>query len=430
MTSSSKISYSSKFDTSDLIEIEYMAINGNEELLQMAADNNWPGKGFEWDPIIIEGYHFRGYVHHFVVDNTDLYWEFKNNVLDGIDDRYCEIVIGNLRNGKISNNYFVSGAVGIHGIRVEDCVFSGNTFYNQSWDGVLLEYSNNNIIIGNTFIDEGEGGVLGWVDSRDNNILYNTVYGSPYGFMFWEGSEENTVQHNTIHDITLRGVDVQTEGNIIRDNEIYNMGGDGISVSQPSNEIRNNLIYNGKGYGIHLYSGSGEAEIMNNIVIGFDTGGINLHESDNSRIELNDFYDNGKNQAWDYGINNIFTDNYWHEWIANDTNENGILDLPKLIAGGSNTDPRPHANPINPIPSWYDFEPITGPPPDPEPTDTTSIVIEPSTSIDSSSPTISNTNTTQIATDGILPPMLTLAIGASAVLIVTVVFVGRKRRMV
>ena len=196
-----------RFNVADLVEVEYIGINGNDELLQMAEDNNWPGAGYEWDPIIISGYYFRSAVHHFVVDNTDLYWEFRDNVLDGIDERYCEIVIGNLRNGRISNNYFVRGAVGIHGIRVEDCVFANNEFYNQSWDGVLLEYSHNNIIIGNTFIDEGEAAFLGWVDSDNNNILYNEVYGSLHGLMFWAGSDGNTVQHNSIHDVTEKGID-------------------------------------------------------------------------------------------------------------------------------------------------------------------------------------------------------------------------------
>ena len=51
----------------DLIEIEYMAINGNDELLQMAEDNNWPGNGLQGNPIIIEGYYFRNAVHSFVV---------------------------------------------------------------------------------------------------------------------------------------------------------------------------------------------------------------------------------------------------------------------------------------------------------------------------------------------------------------------------
>jgi len=409
----------------DLIEIEYMGINGNDELLQMAEDNNWPGSGFEWDPIIIEGYYFRGAVHHFVVDCTDLYWEFRNNVLDGIDDRYCEIVLGNMRNGKISNNYFVHGAVGIHTIRSNDCVFTENEFYNQSWDGVLLEYSNNNIIIGNTFIDEGEAGVLGWIDSHDNNILYNEVYGSPYGFMFWAGSDGNTVQHNSIHDISVSGIDIQTADNIVEDNEIYNVGADGISVSKPGTQIRDNLIYNGEGYGIHLSSESGDAIIENNVVIGFDRGGINLHESDNSHIERNDFYENGNFQAWDYGSNNLFTDNYWHEWIANDTDENGILDAPKLINGGDNVDPRPCASPVNPIPSWYDFEPITGPPPDPEPTETTS------TTTDSSTITgpITTTETNQTTTDGLSNPILSIGLSIGAALVIVVIFAARRKQL-
>jgi len=375
----------------DLIEIDYMAINGDDELLQMAEDNDWPGAGFEWDPILIQGYYFRNAVHMFVVDNTELYWEFSNNVLDGIDDRYCEIVIGNLRNGKIANNYFTRGSVGIHTIRVHDCQFVRNVFYNQSWDGILLEYSYNNIIIDNEFIDEGEGGILAWVDSYGNNIMYNDVHGSPYGFLFWDGSYGNTVQYNSINNISFKGLDIQTENNIIRENEIFDIEGDAVSVSESGTKIRKNLIYNSRGYGIHLYSESGLAVIENNVIINCENGGINLHSSDNSLIQKNDFYDSHEFQAWDFGDNNIFNDNYWHEWIGNDTDDNGIIDVPKLIEGGNNTDPRPSASPVNPIPSWYDFEPITGPPLEPELTETIS---EPTSTTEIEHPTTSNSTTT------------------------------------
>lgn len=388
----------------DLIEIDYMAINGDDELLQMAEDNDWPGSGFEWDPIMIQGYYFRNAVHMFVVDNTELYWEFSNNVLDGIDDRYCEIVIGNLRNGKISNNYFTRGSVGIHSIRVHDCQFTSNVFYNQSWDGILLEYSYNNIIINNEFIDEGEGGVLAWVDSYGNNIMYNDVHGSPYGFLFWDGSDGNTVHHNSINDISFRGFDIQTANNIIRENEIFDIEGDAISVSESGTEIRNNLIYNNSGYGFNLYSQSGNAIIRNNVVINCENGGINLHSSDNSLIQQNDFYYNNEFQAWDYGDNNIFNNNYWHEWIGNDTDENGIIDVPKLINGGDNTDPRPSASPVNSIPSWYDFEPITGPPPEPEPTET---ITESTSTTDIEHTTTSSTVTTvSTNNNGVFMPVI------------------------
>jgi len=410
---------------SDLIEVDYIGINGDDELLQMAEDNDWPGSGFEWDPIKIQGYYFRNAVHMFVVDNTELYWEFSNNVLDGIDERYCAIVIGNLRNGKISNNYFTRGSVGIHTIRVHDCQFSSNVFYNQSWDGILLEYSYNNIILGNEFIDEGEGGVLAWVDSYDNNILYNEVYGSPYGFLFWDGSDGNTVQSNSVHDISFRGLDIQTANNIIRENEIIDIVGDAISVSEPGTEIRENLIYNSGGYGIHLYSESGDAVIENNIIINCESGGINLHESDNSLIQMNDFYDNSEFQAWDYGDDNIFSDNYWHEWIGNDSDSNDIIDVPKLIMGGGNTDSRPCASPVNPIPSWYDFEPITGPPPEPEPTTSTTDSI--TTTTYTEAPTSTNTNSTTTANDeGFIFLTTISSAGIVAVLLVAFLVIRRK----
>ena len=359
----------------DLIEIDYLGINGNEELLQLAEEHDWPGTGKEWDPIIIEGYYFRNDVHNFVVDNTDLYWVFKNNVVDGVDGRYCSIVLGNLRNARISDNVFVRGAVGIHTIRVTDCEFIRNTMYNLTWDGVLMETSHRNIIMYNTFYDMGEGGVLAWTNCNDNNIISNVVYNSTYGIMLYSGSDSNTIQANKIYDITSIGIEVQTSDNVILANQIHDAGDDGICISGFGCEVKRNLVYNTSGYGVHLFSLGGEALIQNNVLINNEMGGIQLHYSSGSRIIDNDIIDNGKPQAWDFGNDNVFRHNYWHEWIGNDTDNNTIIDTPKVIEGGAeNTDSHPSLNPINTLPSWYDFVPITGPPspePEPEPTTTT-----------------------------------------------------------
>ncbi|TFH03089.1 MAG: right-handed parallel beta-helix repeat-containing protein, partial [Candidatus Thorarchaeota archaeon] len=298
----------------NLIEIDHIAINGDAELLQMAKDNDWPGTGDKSDPIIIEGYYFRYNGNMFIVDGTELYWEFSNNVLFGTDDRWCAIVISDLKNCKISDNYFTRGSVGIHSIRVHDCQFINNVFDFQSWDGVFLEDSYNNIILENTFIKGGEGGVFGWAGSIDNTILYNEVYGSPYGFLLWGDADGNTIQHNSIHDISYRGLDIQASNNIIQENDIHDVDGDAIYVSGFETEIKNNRIYNNLGYGIKFSSGSGSATIENNVVICNQAGGINLHLSNYNHIENNDFYNNSWCQAWDSGNNNIFTDNYWHEW--------------------------------------------------------------------------------------------------------------------
>jgi parallel beta-helix repeat protein len=408
----------------NLTEIGYLAINGNEELLQLAEEYNWPGTGKEWDPLIIEGYYFRDTVHVFVVDDTDLYWEFKNNVVDGVDDRYCSIVLGNLKNARIAHNVFTRGSVGIHTIRVTDCHFTGNLMYNLSWDGILIERSHRNIISFNTFYDCGEAGVLAWFLCNDNNIMSNEVYDSPYGIMLWDGSDANTIQSNRIHHVSSLGLDIQTADNVILGNRIHHAGDDGIGISGTGCEVERNQVYNTSGDGIHLFSTGGDALIQNNVLINNALGGIQLHHSDNSRVTNNDIINNGDPQAWDYGDDNVFTHNYWHEWIGNDTNNDSIIDVPMVIHGSAeNTDSRPSLNPINTLPPWYDFVPITGPSPpepdsEPEPI-TTETEFTPTNPTDTTSETL--TEPTGHQDDTLLIPVVATTSGILVLLVVLVV---------
>jgi parallel beta-helix repeat protein len=410
----------------NLTEIEYLGINGNEELLQLADEYNWPGTGKEWDPIIIDGYYFRNAVHNFVVDNTDLYWEFRNNILDGIDGSYCQIVIGNLKNARIAHNIFIRGAVGIHTIRVTDCQFTANTMYNITWDGVLMEKSHRNIISFNKFYDHGDSGVHAWDLCNDNNIMYNEVYDSTYGIMLWEGSNSNTIQYNKIHHVSSLGLDIQTDDNVVFGNRIHHTGDDGICISGTGCEVERNLVYNTSGYGVHLYSTGGDALIENNVLINNAFGGIQLHHSGNSRIANNDIIDNGLLQAWDYGEGNVFVHNYWHEWIGNDTNNDSIIDVPKVIHGSTeNTDSRPALNPINTLPSWYEFVPITGPPPpEPDPTTTTT----PTSSLTSPSTTLTDSITGSPSSQESGLSVLVLSATSGIAVLVIIGVLGRRIR--
>ena len=416
----------SNFDA--LIDINYLYINGNDDLLEKASQNDWPGHGYEWDPILIQGYHFRNSVHLFVVDNTDLYWEFSNNVLDGIDDRYCIIVIGNVKNCRISNNLFLAGAVGIHSIRVHDCSFVGNVFYNQSWDGILLENSYKNIILANTFHNLGEGGILAWENSFGNNIMYNVIYDNPYGVLLWSGSDDNLIQHNRMHDLSLCGIDVQTSDNRVIYNEIQMVTGDAISLTAPIAEISNNLIHNNTGVGVRISSSSGEVTINHNVFIRNDKGGIQLSDSSDNSIERNDFYENSKDQAWDSGNENYFAFNYWHEWIGNDTDDNEIIDTPKQIVGSAgNEDRTPTRSPNNLIPSWYNFEPITGPPTNPEPTETTTTTTMSSPT--STLPPSTSATTSNRTTDAQASLLLMIAsISGASILIIAVISIVKMKR--
>lgn len=69
-------------------------------------------------------------------------------------------------------------------------------------------------------------------------------------------------------------------------------------------------------------------------------------------IHHNDFLGNGPNstlQAFDNGLNNTFAFNYWDEWITPDSDEDGIVDDPYVIAGiANNQDSYPLAFPTLP----------------------------------------------------------------------------------
>lgn len=404
--------------------IDFISINGNAHFHEVADQYNWPGSGMEWDPYIIEGYHFNNTYHMFVVAGTDLYWEFRDNIVDGVDERWCEIVISDLRNAKIYNNTFVRGAVGIHCIRVTDSMFVGNIMSEHSFDGVLLEYSHRNIIASNVFYNEREAGVLAWTDSSQNTIRNNFVYNAPYGFLLWQQANKNIIRSNVVRQTTLMGMDIQTDDNTIESNQIHHIEGDAICVSGSENSIRENLIYNNTGYGINAASSTILAVIQNNVFINCEGGAIQLHEASNCVVSENDLFENGVIQALDYGEGNVFDHNYWHEWLGNDTNGDNIIDTPKLIYGGSNTDEKPSVEPINSIPSWYTYEPITGPPE--EPTTTTTSTTTTSTTSEVTSITTTSTQSTTSTSGFEISQVLGITGAGGALIILALVIMARQ----
>ncbi|MFX0181579.1 MAG: NosD domain-containing protein, partial [Candidatus Hodarchaeota archaeon] len=100
-------------------------------------------------------------------------------------------------------------------------------------------------------------------------------------------------------------------------------GGGGLYIDPSSyNNVTNNNIQNNRWYGVVITAGSN----------------MNL-------IKCNNFIANnpeGTSQAYDDGLNNIFSINYWSEWTSPDRDENGIVDKPYVIAGNaSNEDEYP-----------------------------------------------------------------------------------------
>jgi parallel beta-helix repeat protein len=178
-------------------------------------------------------------------------------------------------------------------------------------------YSNYNLIKGNTSYGNYAEGITVWYSTNDN-IINNNLYGS----LTSEGIALITdnyivVSGNSIHDnpTTVQGMQVfDVNSSIISGNRFENNGIGLDLITSDGNLVEKNVFTNNSNYGIFVQS-----------------------DSENNRIYNNSFLRNSViPQARDYG-SNYWDDgsrgNYWDDWQTPDTDNNGIVDLPRTIAG-------------------------------------------------------------------------------------------------
>ncbi|MHA1728885.1 MAG: right-handed parallel beta-helix repeat-containing protein, partial [Promethearchaeota archaeon] len=148
-------------------------------------------------------------------------------------------------------------------------------------------------------ISNNKIGIIDWAESADNNVITN-----------------NTIINNEI------GIEIYGDDNTIK----YNM-------------IKNNLNKS-------VYVPYGDNNIFRNNLI---TGGIWL-DSCNNMIYENDFVclTNLRDNCWSNAFNTSVIGNYYDDYQGNDTNEDGIGDIPYDIPGDANhKDYLPSMNLIN-----------------------------------------------------------------------------------
>lgn len=130
--------------------------------------------------------------------------------------------------------------------------------------------------------------------------------------------------------------------------------GSGITLYGCNNLVNNNIISENGGYGIWVIEPHQEMNntISNNSIILNKLDGIRFNEINNdNKIYHNDFFNNLRRNAYD-AINNSWDNgypsggNYWNDYTGNDSNGDGIGDLPYYIEGGNNSDQYPLMNPL------------------------------------------------------------------------------------
>ena len=241
----------------------------------ISIDNNWTaveatydwciGAGTESEPYIIENVTIDAQESGSCIEiqNSDEYFIIQNCSLYRISYTYnAGIVLKNVTNGKIIDNYCCNNYYGIYLYMSDNNTVSGNIASNNDY-GISLGYSDNNTVSDNIANNNTELGIyLGY--SNNNTVSGNTAsYSNRYG-IFLTRSDNNTVSDNTANNNTELG--------------IY------LGYSDNNTVSGNTASYNNR-YGIELYY-SDINTVSGNIASNNDYG-IYLYESNNNTVSGN-----------------------------------------------------------------------------------------------------------------------------------------------
>jgi parallel beta-helix repeat protein len=211
------------------------------------------------------------------------------------------IQLQNYPNGnKITNNTCVNNYGGIILDYSNNNIIFKNNFSNNDQLGIYHTSSGYNVIENNIVQANGEFGIyFDSIQSRHNIMKKNTCSNNNYGIFFWSWVEDNIINNNNISSNSISGIFffLSSNNNITANN--FSNNGNGINLNQSSgNNITDNNILSNNKYGIWLESSSDQNIVKNNNILN-NKEGIHLQSSSNATIHYNDIFNNT-----DYGVIN------------------------------------------------------------------------------------------------------------------------------
>ena len=250
-------------------------------------------------------------------DNDDaiyLFWSSDN--WDIVDNR-----INNCRNGV--NIQMYSRYIRVGGNNITNCDGSG-----------ILVMRTNSVTIEENILD---GNFIHGVDSEDSHsldVFNNKITGNNNGLDISDGSDfkviNNTISHNSDGVFLSNMYDVSFFNNTVSYNENHGL----ILTTSNRNDVRNNSFRKNGQYGIYLLTGRYNLIQNNTFVYNMGTG---------------DYPDNKNLQCYDGNLNNSWyleeRGNYWRDHWGNDSNSDGIVDIPYNLSGSTNSDLYPLVEP-------------------------------------------------------------------------------------
>ncbi len=214
---------------------------------------------------------------------------------------------------------------------VSNTTITHNAIYSTAY-GIVVIYGSTNVIVGSTVRNTYAGITLSY--TIKNTVSDNLLIHSMGDGIYIESSNNNSVSDNILNGSSLRGIHIQlSNGNVFFNNTIDTALNSGIILWRSfGNIIDWNKIFHSVSYGINLTACNGAVNrIYANVLIG-NNGSTSVYNPANIQA-FDDSVNNWQGTIISYGNGTI--GNYWGDWTAPDSNKDGIVDSPYVIAGGA-----------------------------------------------------------------------------------------------
>ncbi|MFX0171336.1 MAG: NosD domain-containing protein [Candidatus Hodarchaeota archaeon] len=355
--------------------------------LEDSANNTLTQNVFNQNGLYVYGQTVEECLQKTVLGNTvnDKPLVFWQHVVGGtVPTGAGQVILINTSTVTVQNQHISDATCGIQALFCDSLDLSNNNLSKNSRDGLYLKGSADNIITQNTLSDNDIGIVL---LSSTNNTLTQNIFNQNGLYVYGQTVEEclqKTVLGNTVNDkplvfwqhvvggtvptgagqvILINTSTVTVQNQHISDatcgiqalfcdsldlssNNLSKNSHFGIVLRDSANNtLTNNTLYKNSIYGIFLRD-SVNNTLTDNVIINSGSYGIILYEADNNTVSRNNFMGNnpeprklGWSQAWDKGVDNTFTLNYWDDWRSPDSDEDGIVDIPYELDGNQDLSP-------------------------------------------------------------------------------------------
>ncbi len=270
-------------------------ISGNEDFVNKARMNGWPGNGTSDNPYIIENLVIvtnQWATNGIHIENTDVYFIIRNCTIttsgDGWPPTYPSgIYLSNVYNAVLMNNtalgckgfgYYLSG--------VHDTMLINNTALQNNQGGYFLSWSSNATLINNTahgnvhhgfFLDSSINLTLitnrainnsdtGYYlkSSSNNTLMENIAVFNALGFELEDSSNHDVLLGNIVHDNLGSFFLLYSQYNRLESNKIYQNEYDAILLSYSGhNDLINNTLQSG---GISIWTTSVESAVQGQVI--------------------------------------------------------------------------------------------------------------------------------------------------------------------